>query len=160
MHNSHDPDDPEYVTLLEELQRILQKKNIEEMNAADMKHAMDQLNRICTFATALNKRDAMLTQKYEGDTKFMRIHKRLRNNPPPIGTDIQLFPVLLDLKHIADSKVMANSGVLRNEAYFTMDMMPVIRQTVTAHGIPITYPQLQFFGATLSQEYFHERRWA
>ena len=160
MHNSHDPEDPEYVTLLEELQRLLQKKNIEEMTAADMKYAMDQFKRIYTYAAALNKRDAMLTQKYEGDPKFMRIHKRLRNNPPPIGTDIQLFPVLIDLKHIADSKVMANSGVLRNEAYFTQDMMPVIRQTVTAHGLPITYPQLQFFGATLSQEYFHERAWA
>ena len=160
MHNSHDPDDPEYVTLLEELQRLLQKKNIEEMTAADMKNAMDQFNRIYNYAAALNKRDAMLTQKYEGDTKFMRIHKRLRSNAPPIGTDIQLFPVLIDLKHITDSKVMANSGILRNEAYFTQDMMPVIRQTVKTHGLPITYPQLQFFGATLSQEYFHERSWA
>ena len=160
MHNSHDPEDPEYVSLLEELQRLLQKKNIEEMTAADMQDSMEQFNRIYAYAAALNKRDAMLTQKYEGDVKFMRIHKRLRSNPPPLGTDIQLFPILIDLKHLTDDRVMANSGVLKNEAFFTQDMMPVIKKTVTAHGLPITYPQLQFFGNTLSQEYFHERAWA
>ena len=160
MHNSHDPEDPEYVSLLEELQRILQKKNIEELTVEEMNQASSQFERIRAYAERLNNRDAMLTRKYEGDYKYMRIHKRLRNNPPPIGTDSQLFPILIELKHIADNKVMENSGVLRNEAYFTQDMMPVIKQTVTAHGLPITYPQLQFFGATLSQEYFHERAWA
>lgn len=40
MHANHDPEDPEYVTLLEELQRLLQKKKIEELTAEEMREDM------------------------------------------------------------------------------------------------------------------------
>lgn len=46
MHSNHDPDDPEYVTLLEELQRLLQKKKIEELTAEEMREDMAALDRI------------------------------------------------------------------------------------------------------------------
>ena len=160
MHRSDDPDDPEYVTLLEELQRLLQKKNIEEMTTVEMQDTMGQFNRIRAYAERLNQQDAMLTRKYGGDPKYMRIHKRLRRNPPPLGTDIQLFPVLIEVKQQAEAKVIANSGILRNEAYFTRDMLPVIKESLQSHGLPFDYQQLMFFGNTLSQEYFHERTWA
>ena len=102
----------------------------------------------------------MLTRKYQGDPKYMRIHKRLRTNPPPLGTDVQLFPVLIEIKQKAEEKVFANSGILKNEAFFTRDMLPVIKQSMTDHGMAFSYQQLMFFGNTLSQEYFHERAWA
>ena len=82
------------------------------------------------------------------------------SNPPPIGTDAQIFPVLMDLKRLADSRVLANQRMLQNEPYFTAEMMPAIKQALQAHGLPFTLPQLKFVGTTLSQEYFHERTWA
>lgn len=160
MNSTFDPHDPEYISLLEELQRLFQKKHIEELTADEMKESMETLDSIRSRAAALNRKDAMLTQKYENDPKFMRIHKRLRENPPPIGSDVQLFQVLLELKHAADDKVLANSRILQNEAYFTTDMLPTIKQALTAHHLPFNMPQLKFVGQTLAQEYFHERKWA
>ena len=160
MQHTFDPQDPEYITLLEELQRLFQKKHIEELTADEMKEHMQELERIRSRAAALNQRDALLTHKYADDPKFMRIHKRLMSNPPPIGTDAQIFPVLMDLMRLADSRVLANQRMLQNEPYFTAEMMPAIKQALQAHGLPFTLPQLKFVGATLSQEYFHERTWA
>ena len=159
MQHSFDPQDPEYITLLEELQRLFQKKHIEELTAEEMQEHMQELERIRARAAALNQRDALLTHKYADDPKFMRIHKRLMGNPPPIGTDAQIFPVLMELKRLADSRVLANQRMLQNEPYFTAEMMPAIKQALQAHGLPFTLPQLRFIGTTLSQEYFHERTW-
>ena len=125
-----------------------------------MQEHMQELERIRSRAATLNQRDALLTHKYADDPKFMRIHKRLMSNPPPIGTDAQIFPVLMDLKRLADSQVLANQRMLQNEPYFTAEMMPAIKQALQAHGLPFTLPQLKFVGTTLSQEYFHERTWA
>ena len=160
MQHNFDPQDPEYISLLEELQRLFQKKHIEELTSQEMQDSISVLDSIRSRVTVLNQKDAMLTAKYENDPKYMRIHKRLRTSPPPLGTDIQLFPVLLDLKHIADDKVLANSRMLLNEAYFVQDMMPVIKRALTSHGLSFTLPQLKMVGHTLSQEYFHERTWA
>ncbi len=160
MQHTFDPQDPEYISLLEELQRLFQKKHIEELSAEEMQANISVLDSIRTRVNALNQKDAMLTAKYENDPKYMRIHKRLRTSPPPLGTDIQLFPVLLYLKHIADDKVLSNSRMLMNEAYFVQDMMPVIKRALSSHGLPFTLTQLKMVGHTLSQEYFHERNWA
>ena len=159
MHGTHDPDDPEYVTLLEELQRLLQKKKIEELTADEMKQDMEVLENIRKKAADLNRRNAMLMQKYENDPRFMRIHKRLRSNPPPIGTDVQIQEVLMRLKHATDERVMMNSGILRNEAYFTRSLLPEIIAALQASHLPVTGPQVEFVGQTISREYFHERAW-
>ena len=160
MHSNHDPDDPEYVTLLEELQRLLQKKKIEELTAEEMREDMTALDRIRAQAAELNRRDAMLTQRYENDPRFMRIHKRLKANPPPIGSDVQIHQVLMRLKHSTDESVMMNSGILRNEAYFTKALMPQIIDALRSSHLPFTLPQVQFMGQTISREYFRERTWA
>ncbi len=46
VQNTLDPKDPEYITLLEELQRLLAKKNIEELTADEMTANMAELERI------------------------------------------------------------------------------------------------------------------
>ena len=73
-----DPKDPEYITLLEELQRLLAKKNIEELTADEMTADIEALERIRKLAEQKNLADQMLAAKYDGDVKFMRTHKRLR----------------------------------------------------------------------------------
>jgi len=87
MQRNLDPKDPEYVTLLEELQRLLSKKHIEELNAEEMKANITELERIRKVAEQRNLADQMLTAKYENDPKFMRTHKRLKATPPPLASD-------------------------------------------------------------------------
>lgn len=160
MASTFDPKDPEYITLLEELQRILGKKNIEELSSEEMTSTMTELDRIYKVAQQKNLADKMLMDKYEGDAKYMRTHKRLRETPPPITTDYTLNQILLALKHRVDSKVLANNDLLNNETYFTRDLFPLIKQELDAHQVAYTAAQIKYIGICVSNEYFTERNFA
>lgn len=155
-----DPKDPEYITLLEELQRLLAKKNIEELTADEMTANMEELERIRKAAEQKNHADSMLAAKYEGDVKFMRTHKRLKENPPPIAGDITINQILLSLKHSVDAQIIANSHLLDNEPYFMQGMFPLIKQEFDRHHLKYSASQVKYVGICISNEYFMERNFA
>ena len=155
-----DPKDPEYVTLLEELQRLLAKKNIEELTADEMTADIEALERIRKLAEQKNLADQMLAAKYDGDVKFMRTHKRLRETPPPIAGDVVLHQVLTHLKHRVDSQVLSNSHLMDNEPYFMQGMFPMIKQELDAQHLKYSAAQIKYIGTCISNEYFTERNFA
>lgn len=155
-----DPKDPEYITLLEELQRLLAKKNIEELTADEMTANMEELERIRKAAEQKNHADSMLAAKYEGDVKFMRTHKRLKENPPPIAGDVTINQILLSLKHSVDAQIIANSHLLDNEPYFMQGMFPLIKQEFDRHHLKYSASQVKYVGICISNEYFTERNFA
>ena len=155
-----DPKDPEYITLLEELQRLLAKKNIEELTADEMTANMEELERIRKAAEQKNHEDSMLAAKYEGDVKFMRTHKRLKENPPPIAGDVTINQILLSLKHSVDAQIIANSHLLDNEPYFMQGMFPLIKQEFDKHNLKYSASQVKYVGICISNEYFTERNFA
>lgn len=160
MQRSLDPKDPVYVTLLEELQRLLNKKHIEELTAEEMTANIAELERIRKAAEKQNLADQMLMAKYDNDPKFMRTHKRLKETPPPLASDPILHKVLLDLKHQIDVRVLSNARLLDNEPYFMTDIFPLIKKELTTSGVPFTASQVKYVGACISNEYFGERNWA
>ena len=107
-----DTKDPEYISLLEELKRIFKKKNIEELTADEMKQNIQELERIRKAAAQQNLRDQMLCAKYKNDVKYMRTHKRIKANPPPIGSDPVIFDVLIGIKVAVDQKVLKNQRMM------------------------------------------------
>ena len=111
------------------------KKNIEELTAEEMTANIEELERIRKAAEQKNHLDSMLAAKYEGDVKFMRTHKRLRENPPPIAGDLIINQILLSLKHRVDAKIIANSHLLDNEPYFMQDLYPLIKQEFEKHHL-------------------------
>ena len=155
-----DPKDPEYITLLEELQRLLAKKNIEELTADEMTAHMVELERIRKEAERKNHADSMLVAKYEGDVKFMRTHKRLRETPPPIAGDVVINQILLSLKHSVDAQIIANSHLLDNEPYFMQGMYPMIKEEFDKHNLKYSASQVKYVGVCISNEYFTERNFA
>lgn len=160
MSYSLDPQDPVYVTLLEELKRLLSKKHIEELTADEMTATITELDRIRMAAEQRNLADKMLTAKYENDPKFMRTHKRLKENPPPLASDIVLHKVLLSLKHKIDMRVLSNEHLLDNEPYFMQDMLPLIKQELEENKVAFTAQQIKYISTCISNEYFNERNWA
>lgn len=159
MQRNCDPKDPEYVTLLEELQRLFAKKNIEELTADEMNKHMEELNRIEEAVKKKNLADAMLARKYNGDLKYMRTHKRLREGINPITSDILLNKILLSLKSSVDKQVYENERVLDNEPFFQKNMYPMIIRVFNDNDIQIDAQNVKKVGSVISEEYFHERTW-
>jgi type I restriction enzyme R subunit len=160
MAKSLDTKDPEYVSLLDELQRILKKKHIEELTADEMNDNIDELEKIRKAAEQKNIQDRMLSAKYENDVKFMRTHKRLKECPPAIASDVILHKILLNLKHEIDERVIANQHLLDNEPYFMRDMFPLVKHELASNNVTFTTRQIKFVSSCISNEYFSERNWA
>lgn len=154
-----DTKDPEYISLLEELKRIFKKKNIEELTADEMKQDIQELERIQKAAAQQNLRDQMLCAKYKNDVKYMRTHKRIKANPPPIGSDHVIFDVLMGIKAAVDQKVLKNQRMMDNHKYFSSEIMPEIIQSCRNRGVQPTASQVKFMEGCISSEYFAERTW-
>ena len=160
LERSLDPKDPEYISLLDELKRIFKKKNIEELTAEEMQAHIADLERIRRATAQLNLRDQMLCAKYGNDAKFMRTHKRLKETPPPIGSDPIIFGILMGVKKAVDQKVLRNQRMMDNHAYFSQEIMPTIIQSCRSHGVQPTIDQVRYIDSCVAGEYFAESTWS
>lgn len=154
-----DPKDPEYISLLDELKRVFKKKNIEELTADEMQQMMGELDDLRKRAEKHNRTDQMLAAKYGGDVKFMRTHKRIMGNPPPIADAITVHRILMKVKNQADEQISHNENVLDNQAFFIRSLQPFIIMACKEEGTKVSMPQVKFIDSCISQEYFEERNW-
>ncbi len=154
-----DPQDPEYISLLDELKRIFKKKNIEELSADEMKQMTAELDALRKKAEQHNHADQMLAAKYGGDVKYMRTHKRIMGTPPPLADAMTIHKILMFVKSKADDQIAHNESVLDNEAFFMKSLQPFIITACKQEGAKVSMPQVKFIDNCLSQEYFAERKW-
>ena len=162
LERSLDPKDPEYISLLEEFQRVFKKKkitDIEDLTTDEMKEQIQELEKIRKAAAQHNLRDQMLCSKYGNDAKYMRTHKRLKASPPPIGADSVIFDVLMGVKAAVDQKVLKNQRMMDNHAFFSQEIMPSIIQSCCKSGVKPTPDQVKLIEKYISSEYFAERNY-
>ena len=125
-----DQQDPEFISLKEELERLFKKKNLSEVTQEDMTANIGSLNKIHERVKELNRQNNQLRQKYLGDTKYTRIHKRLQERQGQQSdisdSERKIFAALAGVKKDADEQVLNNSQILDNESYFERQMMPLV----------------------------------
>lgn len=157
LEGNFDKKDPRFISLFEELKRLFKKKNIEEFDSAEMDAAIKDLKNIYEQANALNNKDALLAAKYENDSKFARIHKRIKeNNLNVLYTDSALHETLLFIKHKTDATVVNNQALLNNQDYFAETTKRTIIETLEEKGIR-DLNVIRFINTTLVNEYFFQR---
>ena len=113
-----DQDDPEYISLREELERIFKKKNLAEVGQEEMQANIATLETVYAKIKELNRQNDLLRHKYDGDAKYARIHKRLLENPALYGDKLKAFKALSGVKTDADQKVLDMEQILDNQSYF------------------------------------------
>jgi type I restriction enzyme R subunit len=72
-----DQTDPKFVNLYDELKRLFDKKNLDEITQEDMRNNIGSLQQIYDKVTELNRKNNLLKAKYENDAKYARMHKRI-----------------------------------------------------------------------------------
>jgi len=157
LEGNFDKKDPRFISLFEELKRLFKKKNIEELTSTEMDEAIKDLKKIYEQANTVNNKDAMLAAKYENDTKFARIHKRIKeHNMNVLNSDLLLHETLLYIKHETDKTVVNNQAILNNQDYFAEATKRTILETLEDKGIR-DLNVVRFFNNTLVNEYFYQR---
>ncbi|OGS87634.1 MAG: restriction endonuclease subunit R [Gallionellales bacterium GWA2_59_43] len=126
MLDNFDQQDPKFITLKEELERLFKKKNLNEVSQEEMTANIGALNAIHDKVKELNRQNNQLRAKYQGDTKYTRIHKRLWERGTLTQTERSLFDALIGVKQQADEQVLQNTQLLNNESYFEKMMMPLV----------------------------------
>ena len=155
--SNFDQQDPKFVSLKEELERLFKKKNLSEVTQDEMVANIDALNKIHDRVKELNRQNNQLRQKYLGDAKYTRIHKRLQERGDISENERKIFEALTGVKQDADEQVLNNSQILDNESYFERQMMPlVIRRFKGEQNIPLNADASRFINHLVVAEYLKE----
>jgi type I restriction enzyme R subunit len=124
--DNFDQQDPKFITLKEELERLFKKKKLNEVSQEEMTVNIGALGGIYDKVKELNRQNNLLRAKYRGDVKYTRIHKRLQERGAMTQTERSLFEALSGVKQQADEQVLQNTQLLDNESYFGRMMMPIV----------------------------------
>ncbi|MFI0400846.1 MAG: type I restriction endonuclease subunit R [Thiolinea sp.] len=157
MTSNFDPQDPAFVELKEELERLFKNRNLKEVSQEEMKHNMLTLNKIQDKVREINRKNRLLQTKYEGDIKFVRVHKRLVENGAISDNERRIFEALRLVKQHADDSVMQNRNILDNDRYFErMLQRSVVQQFHQAQHIKLTPDSTRYINQLVVKEYLDE----
>lgn len=155
--SNFDQQDPKFVTLREELERLFKQKKLNEVSQEDMTRNIGALNAIHAQVKELNRQNNQLRAKYRGDAKYTRIHKRLQERGALSQTERRLFDALNGVKAQADEQVLQNTQLLNNERYFEGLMQPiVIGEFHTRQHIKLTPDATRSINQLVVAEYMNE----
>lgn len=155
--NNFDKKDPKFVSLYDELKRLFDKKNLDEITQDEMKKNIGALRKIYEKVKELNRQNNLLKAKYNSDPKYARIHKRLVENKKITDRESQIIEALQSVKQNADLQVLQNTSLLRNESYFTSQMMQlVIEQFQNKNKIKLNAESSQYINNLVVNEYMNE----
>ena len=155
--SNFDPQDPKFITLREELERLFKQKKLSEVSQEDMTRNIGALNAIHAQVKELNRQNNQLRAKYRGDAKYTRIHKRLQERGALSQTERRLFDALVGVKAQADEQVLQNTQLLNNERYFEGLMQPiVIGEFQTRQHIQLTPDATRAINHLVVAEYMNE----
>ncbi len=155
--SNFDKKDPEFISLYEELKRLFDKKNLDEITQDEMRKNIGALTKIYEKIKELNRQNELLKAKYNNDPKYARIHKRLVEKGTISEKESKIFEALKSVKQDADLQVLQNTKLLDNESYFSTQMMRlVIDQFKNKNKIPLNADASKYINNLVVNEYINE----
>lgn len=154
--NNFDKKDPLYITLKEELERLFKNKNLSEITQDEMIENIAELKKIDEKIKELNRQNDLLKDKYKGDTKYARIHKRIKQKNI---TDKQskILSALEMVKIQLDEKVLNNSAILKNENFFIVETEPIVDvEFEDKNKIKLNDETFKYINTLIAIEYLNE----
>lgn len=154
-NNNFDPQDAQFVNLYDELKRLFQKGNLDEVTQEEMKQNIGALEKIHEKILELNRTNNLLRAKYESDAKYARIHKRILERGGVTQRETDLQEALMEVKRAMDEKVMQNDNLMNADGFFTQLMQ---KSVIEAFGkiAQLNAETARFINSLLVKEYMGE----
>ena len=164
--DNFDHDDPEYITLQEAFLLRFKQHGFEPKSVIELEDQGKELDEILKKLNDLQTRNKALLRKYNGDSKFARVHKRIREenqirktaNKEPIVSnfDINIMNVLLSIKTDIDQIVYDRNDVLKKDVYFEQTVMQQIKQGMNKLGIVNDRSDRKFIQSRITKQYLNQ----
>lgn len=131
-----DPDDPEFITLREAFMQRFKEHGFVIDSIAKFNEETAALDSIIDRLKTIQKANKTLLNKYNGDAKFARVHKRIREinterkekSAKPIFTfsDYEISVILNMIKDEVDQRVYDKNDILKKDAYFEQTVLSIV----------------------------------
>lgn len=141
-----DPDDPEFITLQEAFRQRFKEHGFVIDSIAKFNEETAAIDSIIERLKAIQNTNRALLKKYNGDAKFARVHKRIREinverkekTAKPIFTfsDSEICVILNMIKNEVDQRVYDKNDILKKDAYFEQTVLSIVA------GMLYHFPQI------------------
>ncbi|TLD80901.1 type I restriction endonuclease subunit R [Helicobacter sp. MIT 05-5293] len=156
---NQDKKDKAYTTLFEELQALLKKKDIAPTQE-HIKALQTESAKLLEQIQSLNAANDRLCAEYNGDSKFMRLHKRLLEKAESEHieqlTNTALRKYLMPIKESLDDFVSNNTNILEQESYFIKESKSLTKSQREALFKLYSKDSSQSLFALITQEYLNQ----
>ncbi|MFR8990262.1 MAG: type I restriction endonuclease subunit R [Fusobacterium sp.] len=133
-----DKEDPEYITLQEAFMRKFKEKGFVIDTVDEYEQKTKELDGIIKKLEEIKRKNKTLMNKYRGDKKFVRVHKRIseenrkrrKESKKPIISeyDEDILDILNRIKDSVDMKVYDRNDILKKDIYFSKTVMTEVSQ--------------------------------
>lgn len=161
-----DTEDPEYRSILEEFLRLFRRKEMESQEEFNMHDKVQNVNDILKRIKRLNERDALEAIKYNGDTKFVRVEKRLKEkdkeeiehktsprNYAWTEEKEKMTVILLAIKEDVDDVYFHNQAILEVPAYFKKNILTYVTRHFKEGQINTDREVRKYVSEVINREY-------
>ena len=114
----------------------------------------------------LRRKDDALLSRYNGDKKFVRVHKRIveentrrteRHAQPIISTMTDdIVDAMMTVKKIIDQQVYDRNDILKKDAYFAETVYALIDSSLTKLNINAEDEDCDFIQKRVSKQYLNQ----
>lgn len=161
-----DPEDPEFITLREAFMQRFKEHGFVINSIDEFTEHSKALDEVLKKLEELKKKNTVLVRKYKGDTKFARVHKRIREEnqqratqgkKPIVSTyDEKIMDVLMSIKYDIDQKVFDRNDILKKDAYFEQTVMQQIKIGMDHIGVSGLREDRVFIQNRIARQYLEQ----
>lgn len=161
-----DQEDPEYITLKEAFMQRFKERGFVLDSFTDFDEESKALDEVMVKLLELKKRNDVLLRHYNGDAKFVRVHKRVREEnarrskdkhaPIIAAYDEDIVDFLAVIKSTIDQKVYDRNDILKKDDYFERTVMEQISLGMRQLGFTTARADRVFIQDRISRQYLDQ----
>lgn len=142
-----DTEDDAYISLSEDFRKYFKKKGFTPDTVAEAKDDIQYMEAVLEKIKRINRANAVLRAKYKDDEKYVRVHKRIReennrrkNSEPKVRvliseSDVEIAKGLNAIKKAIDMQVYLDCNKLGNSGFFDQLVMQQLVTSLDAMNI-------------------------
>ena len=161
-----DQEDEEFVSIKEAFMNKFKKYGFVISTTEQFEKTSIELDEVLKKLEELQTKNKALLNKYNGDAKFVRIHKRIReenrirkqkNEETIISEyDENILNVLSKVKSEIDQKVYDRNDILKRDAYFEQTVMNLVSIAIDEIGLKSTRDDRIFLQRRIAKQYLDQ----
>ena len=162
MQDCIDTDDEEYISLTKIIQEHFAKKQFEVGSMADAKEEIGFMDMCMERIRRINRENANLQKKYQGDSKFVRVHKKIRRYELASGKtvlsekEVQQCEALNRIKDAIDVMISNRKELIFNEPDFNAQVIGAVANCLRDIELKAKPDDRRYVAGILAGEYLRE----